>query len=87
MLDFLNTRGGRLTAAVAGIAGIYAIDSLSDVVKTGMERRYEMKAESPKHGSVSLSPGDAHTSGREDSSADNASSATVENTGGGQDGI
>lgn len=87
MLEFLNTRGGRLTAAVAGIAGIYAIDSLSEVVKTGMERGYGMKAEAPKHGSVSLSPGDVHDSVQRDSGADNASSATVENTGGGKDGI
>lgn len=87
MLEFLNTRGGRLTAAVAGIVGVYAIDSLSDVVKTGMERGYGMKAESPKYGSVSLSPGDVHDSLKQDSGADKVSSATVDNTGGGQDGI
>lgn len=59
MWDFLNTRGGRLTTAVVGIAGVYAIDAVENVVKTGMKHKYEMKAESDKYGSVSFAPHEA----------------------------
>lgn len=62
MWDFLNTRGGRLTTAVVGIAGVYAIDAVENVVKTGMKHKYEMKAESEKYGSVSFAPHEAKSS-------------------------
>lgn len=62
MWDFLNTRGGRLTTAVVGIAGVYAIDAVENVVKTGMKHKYEMKAESDKYGSVSFAPHEAESS-------------------------
>ena len=65
MWDFLNTRGGRLTTAVVGIAGVYAIDAVENVVKTGMKHKYEMKAESEKYGSVSFAPHEADRSSGE----------------------
>lgn len=62
MWDFLNTRGGRLTTAVVGITGVYAIDAVENVVKTGMKHKYEMKTESDKYGSVSFAPHEAESS-------------------------
>ena len=79
MWDFLNTRGGRLTTAVVGIAGVYAIDAVENVVKTGMKHKYEMKAESEKYGTVSFAPHEAGRSAGEVEQRQSQSQSRQEN--------